>query len=400
MTDRQTRDSEPKARALSRLAAIVKDSQDAILAKTLDGIITDWNPSAERLFGFAASEMIGQSVARLFPPDRTGEHEKIMALIRDGKSIEHFDTVRLRKDGVPIDVSVTVSPLRDETDAVVGASTIARDITERKRVERELERLNADLEARVVARTVALVDANQKLQVEIAERKHAEETLQESYGLVRALAGRIDAVREEERARIARELHDELGQALTALKFDLAALKQEFSRRNKRLRDKANEISLQIDATIKMVRRIATELRPGILDDLGLAAAVEWQAQEFQARTNIMCEMDLPEEIEIGDAAATALFRIFQETLTNVARHAQATRVRIQMTIDESAVQLDVQDDGRGIALSDMRGKRSLGLLGMRERAELLGGSFKIHGASEGGTRVTIRLPLKTPESQ
>lgn len=398
MADRPTRESGSRARALSRLAAIVNDSQDAILAKTLDGIITDWNPAAERLFGFTASEMIGQSVVLLFPPDRTNEHERIMAMIRDGTSIEHFDTVRLRKDGVPIDVSVTVSPLRDETDTVVGASTIARDITGRKGAERELERLNAGLEERDVARTVALVDANQKLQAEIAERRHAEETLQESYSLVRALAGRIEAVREEERARIARELHDELGQELTALKFDLAALKEGLSRRNKSLRDQAAEISSQIDAAIKMVRSIATELRPGILDDLGLAAAVEWQAQEFQARTNIECELDLPEEIKIGHVAATALFRIFQETLTNVARHAQAMRVRVQLTIDNDAVQLDVQDDGRGIAHSDMRGKRSLGLLGMRERAELLGGSFKIHGASGGGTQVTVRLPLETPE--
>lgn len=223
----------------------------------------------------------------------------------------------------------------------------------------------------------------------------AEGELQTSYGTLRALAARLEAIREEERTHIARELHDVLGQALTALKYDLTAITSRLPKRNTQLREQAAAMTAQIDETIQTVRRLSSELRPGILDDLGLAAAIEWQASDFSKRTEIECNVRLPErEIPLSRPQATAVFRIFQETLTNVARHAHATRVDVELAAEEGMAVLCVRDNGRGIDLATAQGKKSLGLVGMRERASLLGGSVEIDGAPGEGTRVVVRIPI------
>lgn len=223
----------------------------------------------------------------------------------------------------------------------------------------------------------------------------AEAALKSSYEEVRALAARLESVREDERTHIARELHDGLGQSLTALKFDLASLVSRLAKMDMALRDKAQAITSQIDGTIKTVRRISTELRPGMLDDFGLAAAIEWHAQEFQERTGIFCDCDaLMPEPPLSRAQATALFRIFQETMTNVARHAGATRVRISLLVEDKALQLQVEDNGRGMPPGALAGTHSLGLVGMRERASLLDGSLVISETPGGGTTVQVSIPL------
>lgn len=228
----------------------------------------------------------------------------------------------------------------------------------------------------------------------------AESAVQNSYTQLRALAARLQTIREEERTDIARELHDELGQALTALKMDLAALITRLPVRSKYLRERAQAMSEQIDATIKTVRRMSSQLRPGMLDDLGLGPSIEWYAQEFQTRTGITVETNIPvEELDLSHARATALFRIFQETLTNVARHAQATRVQAVLAQQDEMLLLQIADDGRGIDLEQARGKRSLGLLSMRERAEMIQGSFEIRGEAGKGTTITVRVPLTEPPS-
>jgi PAS domain S-box-containing protein len=228
---------------------------------------------------------------------------------------------------------------------------------------------------------------------DVTERKRAEGELQRSFQQLHALNARLQSVREEERARLARELHDELGQALTAIRLDLAALKTTPGR--DRQWQGIDAISGLIDATMHSVRRISTELRPGILDDLGLADAVEWAAEEFQARTGVQCLVSVapPDlEIETGEGA-TALFRIVQETLTNVARHAGATQVRIGLSEDSGFVSLQVLDNGRGIAEDQLSATGSLGILGMRERSLLLGGEFFI-GNTGSGTAVRVRIPI------
>ena len=239
------------------------------------------------------------------------------------------------------------------------------------------------------------------IQNALAYQQHlrAETELKDSHAQLRALAANLQAVREEERTRIARELHDELGQALTALKFDLAWLTSRLAQQDASLSQKAKAVTTQMDTLIKTVRRIATELRPGMLDDLGLAASIEWQAREFQKRMGIQCAVSVPsQDLPLARAQSTALFRIFQETLTNVARHAKAQHVQVKLAVEHDWLTLQVQDDGRGIQGREIAGRSSLGLLGMRERVELLGGVFNILGVSGEGTTVTVSIPIKQKE--
>jgi signal transduction histidine kinase len=209
----------------------------------------------------------------------------------------------------------------------------------------------------------------------------------------------LQSVREEERTRIAREVHDELGQALTSCKLDLSWIAGKLPRELRDLQKKAKALSAHIDTTIQTVRRIAEELRPSVLDHLGLAAALEWQGHDFQHRTGIKCDVqtNLADRM-LDQALSTALFRIFQETLTNIIRHAGATQVMVQLKETDSRVSLQVRDNGQGITRMEISNAKSLGLLGMRERAALLGGTFKIGRIPRGqGTQVTVIMPVPAP---
>ena len=229
---------------------------------------------------------------------------------------------------------------------------------------------------------------------DVTERKEAEEKARRSRAELRALAARLLLVREEERTRIAREIHDELGQALTGLKLDLSWLKQRVDDRGE-LSSWVQSIVERIDGTIDSVRRIATDLRPSILDHLGLVAAIEWQAQEFERRTGVKAYVRVSRpDVAIDDVRATAVFRMLQETLTNVARHAGASRVDIDLTVGNVDLALDVRDDGRGITPAEIAGGRSLGLVGLRERAIACGGMLEIQGTPGRGTHVAVRIPL------
>jgi signal transduction histidine kinase len=219
--------------------------------------------------------------------------------------------------------------------------------------------------------------------------------LQGSFEQLRALAARLQHVREEERTNVAREIHDELGQALTSIKIELAALVADLPSGTNPAVARAKAVMQVVDDTIQRVRRISTELRPGVLDDLGLVAAVEWAAGDFQNRTGVKCDVSVPagDELPMDRERATALFRIFQETLTNVARHASATHVRVRLTNYDHTVALEVRDNGRGIDESRIFGRQSLGMLGMKERAFLLGGEFVIESTRGAGTTVIVRIP-------
>jgi len=245
----------------------------------------------------------------------------------------------------------------------------------------EAQQLNTELEERVLQRTAELQAANIQLETSRAQ-------------LLR-LAHYERTAREEERSRLAREIHDELGQDLTGLKMDLAWLQKHTGPTQKDLLQKFKAMSDLVDTTIQSVRRIATELRPGILDDLGLLAAMEWQLQEFEKRTGIRCRfISSLEQVALDADGTTVLFRILQETLTNVARHACATQVEVSLDQEQDTVSLRVQDNGRGIAESEVDGSKSYGLLGMRERVRLRSGDFTIQGTPGQGTTVVIRLPL------
>jgi len=241
----------------------------------------------------------------------------------------------------------------------------------------------------------------QGILIDITEQKRAEEELKSSREQLRELAAHIEAIREEERTRIAREIHDELGQALTGLKMDLSWLEKRIAEARRgialeTLQKKIDSMKVLIDATVQSVRKISTELRPGILDDLGLMPAIEWQASEFQSRTGIRCVFSakVPDDLPLDEKRSSAIFRIFQEILTNIARHANASRVDICLKKTTDHLVLDVKDNGRGFTEAESYNLKSLGILGMRERTLLLGGEFSVEGIPYGGTTVTVRIPL------
>jgi signal transduction histidine kinase len=245
-----------------------------------------------------------------------------------------------------------------------------------------------------LARLVPAVTRALRESEERRERKEAEEKLLRSHGQLRALTGHLQFVREEERTRIAREVHDELGQALTGLKLELSfLLGRPVS--DRALKRKVRAMEAQVDATILTVRRIATELRPGVLDSLGLAAAIEWQAMDFQKSTGIRCQVSIHVTEEALDREfSTVCFRIFQETLTNIIRHANATQVEVVLTQADNDLILIVSDNGRGISDKDVASAQSIGITGMRERVAQVGGEVSFLGVPNKGTTVTMRVPI------
>jgi signal transduction histidine kinase len=229
------------------------------------------------------------------------------------------------------------------------------------------------------------------------ERREAER-LESSIGQLRALSRRLVAAREEERARMSREFHDELGQSLTGLKLDLAWVGRQVAAMEHRapnVEEKVREMATQVDAAIQTVRQLITEFRPRVLDELGLVAAIEWQTSDFSRRAGIPCklEVDVP-DLELDEGRRTAVFRILQEILTNVARHARATEVAVKLQSPERHLVLEVKDNGRGITEKQINDWGSLGLLGMRERANACNGSLEIASSPESGTTVTLGIPL------
>ena len=361
-TEKALRDSE------ERFRLIVEGVKDyAFFLLDTGGHVVSWNAGAERIKGYRAEEIIGQHFSRFFPEaDRQqGKPERELQVVVAEGRIED-EGWRLRKDGSPFWANVVITAVRDKEGKLVGFSKLTRDLTRRKQAEEELKRSEQQL---------------------------------------RSLAERLQEVREEERTRIARELHDELGQAMTGLKMDLARLEKHVSKPDAgggaALRDKITGMTKLIDGTIHSVRRISTELRPGMLDDLGLRTAIEWQANEFQSRSGISCELkSLPDEVRLSRDAATAVFRIFQEALTNVARHAKASRVEVAMMKESGHWILEVSDNGRGISDAELADKASLGLLGMRERAAVLGGDVRVAGMEGGGTMVRVRIPAMEAETR
>jgi len=254
--------------------------------------------------------------------------------------------------------------------------------------------LIAELEARLTQLIRQRLAANASLEREIAGRTGTEDEFRRSTEQLRELSARLQTVREEERTHVAREIHDELGQTLTGLKMDVAWLQKHLDQPQPALLEKTQAMSDLIDIIVQAVRRIATELRPGILD-LSLVATIEWQLEEFQTRSGIEGKLiSAPEETTLDVDGATTVFRIFQEILTNVARHAQATQIEVSVEESATFLTLQVQDNGRGMTEREIQSPKSIGLLGMRERARLREGEIQFQGTPDQGTTVTVRVPL------
>jgi len=343
----------------ARLEAVVDSAMDAII--TVDGAqrVVLFNSAAEAIFGCRREDALGGKLDRFIPARFRGSHHgHIESFGRTGVTSRKMgDTTTLwalRADNTEFPIEASIS--QTGTDEGHFFTVILRDVTLRK--------------------------AN-------------EDQLQRQQGELRELSARVLEAREEEKTLIARELHDELGQLLTALKMDLAWLRERLPEGNAPLAGKAGEMNRLLDRTVTSVRRIAAELRPLMLDDLGLPDAVTWLTDDFAARSGVRVEarVRLEQAGDIARPVANTLYRVLQESLTNIARHAQAKTAWVSLECEGALLHLDVEDDGRGIDPAALAQSRSLGLKGMRERVRYLGGTLEIGRASRGGTRVLVRLP-------
>ncbi len=349
ITDRKHAE-EALRRSEENFKSLIENALDLIIIVDIDGVISYASPAVERLLGFTPESYTGRDFREAVHPD---DAPKVMKVTRGSNP---STDIRVRHRDGSWRYFEGIVKKRINNGRVSGVVINARDITERKR---------------------------------------ADEELRSSRQQFRDLSAHLQAIREQERKQISRDLHDELGQGLTALKMELSWLEKKLPEGDRLLHEKVSSISKVVDNTVRMVQRISTELRPGILDDLGLIAAIEWQATQFQDRTGIKCQFQLPHKnISLEQDRSAAIFRIFQETLTNVARHAQATRVGVTLRQKGDHLILRIKDNGKGITSREIFDPKSLGLIGIRERAYSLGGEAKIAGVPDKGTTVTVTIPL------
>jgi PAS domain S-box-containing protein len=344
----------------ARVGSIVEAAMDALITVDESQHIVLFNAAAEALFGCPREQAIGAPLAWFIPERFRAEHERHIRRFGDTRTLSRRMggqriVMGLRRNGEEFPIDASISQTTENGKKLY--TVILRDVTERIRAEEALRRSQTEL---------------------------------------RELAYTMNSVREEEKRRIARELHDELGQALTALKLDLTWLSERLPAGQAAIAEKLGAMQAMIDGTVAATRRISSDLRPLILDDLGLVPAAEWLVQEFTQRTGIPCELVVGSpDLELKDPHATAVFRILQESLTNVARHAKAQRVEVALGRADGTVTLNVRDNGRGFNLDDPRRPNAFGLMGLRERVSLLGGEVRIESQPGLGTVLDVQIPLE-----
>jgi PAS domain S-box-containing protein len=504
----------------SLLASIVESSDDAIISKSLDGIITSWNKSAERIFGYTAEEAIAQHITLIIPLGFRNEEAKILERLRRGERVDHFETVRQRKDGGTLDVSLTISPVTDSAGRVVGASKVARNITERKQIERALREgeerfrsivettpecvklvsadgtllhmnssgltmVGADSPETVIGKNVydliashdreRFRDFNERvcsgvrdslefdlvglqgvsrhmeshaapLQMpdgrvvqlavtrDISERKRVEKELRMSkdrlrelaWGLesqvhsrteeleqrnvevlqqseqLRELSNRLLQTQDNERRHIALELHDSAGQTLTALGMNLAMLVRNATLNAPQLARDANESRQLVQQLSQEIRTASYLLHPPLLDESGLAAALNWYVEGLRERSGLDISFSFTEEFgQLPRDLELAVFRIVQECLTNIHRHSGSKSAEITIARNDQFVDVNVQDQGKGMSsakLEEIQSRGSgVGIRGIRERLRLLHGTMRIE-SNGSGTRISVSIPIPKTE--
>lgn len=366
-----------------QLELLLESAGEGIYGIDLRGRCIFINGTGAAMLGYSADEVLGRNMHYLIHHSHADSqlmpvHDcRIFKAFQQGQGVRVEDEVLWRRDGSSFPAEYASYPIRDG-ERVVGAVVTYSDITERKRTEAALHAAQAELERRVAERTAELSTANQQLQ--------------QTHENLRRLSAHMNSVRESERSHIARDIHDDLGASLTAIQLELNFLRSRLGE-HEMLRhhvDAALEIGKN---AIDSVRRILNDLRPGVLDHLGLWAALECLMDETQARGGLICSFTCPEEVErvrLGRDAEIAIYRIVQEVLTNAQRHAAARRVVMAVTAEERDLLITVSDDGRGMMLPTA--PTSFGMLGMRERAHAIGGDLAIDSAPGRGTTVRLRL--------
>jgi PAS domain S-box-containing protein len=374
------------------LAAIVESSDDAIVSKDLDGTITSWNAGAERIFGYKPEEAIGRNIRLIIPVDHHDEERTILRRVKSGERLDHFETIRQRKDGTYVNISLTVSPIRDAAGNVVGASKVARDITERVRVEEHLRRseeqlreLAASLESQVHVRTQELKQRN----AEILEQSEQ----------LRELSNRLLQTQDSERRHIARELHDSAGQTLTVLAMDVAKLVRTAHEDAPELAKAASNIFQLVQQLSQEIRTASYLLHPPLLDEDGLGAALSWYVKGLQERSGIEITLNISDEFgRLPRDLELAIFRVVQECLTNIHRHSGSQTADIAVTREGQIVSVVVRDQGKGLSPDELEEIQSRGLgvgtRGMRERVRLFNGTMRVESAGAGmSVSATIPVP-------
>ena len=351
------------------LTAIVDSSDDAIVSKNLSGTIMSWNKGAERLFGYTAEEAIGRHISLIIPDNRIQEEDMILGRIRSGRRVEQFETVRVRKDGKLVDVSLAISPVKDVSGRVVGASKIARDVSRRKQYEEQLRAFAEELESKVQARTLQL----------------------------RELSARLLEAQDEERRRIARDLHDSAGQMIAALSLSLAIITQH-SGGNIELAQAAEQCEELVRGLSKEIRTLSYLLHPPLLDEAGLSGAVAVYVQGVVERSGLKIDLNVREDFgRLPEDLETAIFRIVQEALTNIHRHSGSKTAQIQLDRQGDRIALTIEDQGVGMPaekLAEIQAQGSgVGIAGMRERVRHLHGEMTIQ-SDHNGTKVSVNLPV------
>jgi two-component system, LuxR family, sensor kinase FixL len=366
---------EKSEEARERLAAIVDSSDDAIISKNLDGIIMTWNVGAEKIFGYTAEEAIGRPVAMLIPEERLDEEPHILGRVRRGERIDHYETVRRRKDGTLINISLTVSPIVNVEGKIIGASKIARDISDRKRLEAELRNWHNELESRVSALKGQLLQ-------EAKERKRLESEVAEAV--------------EAEQLRLGQELHDGLAQELTGIGMLLEVVEQKCKKSSATRARELRRLRAKLASATVNARNLAKGFYPVEIEKHGLLVALQEFAWQTEHAFGISCAVETDDQTLtwLKDAPAIQLFRIAQEAVHNASKHAKAKHILIKLEAKEGKWALTVKDDGIGLC-HDLHQTSGMGLRIMQYRARMIKGTCEIRNHKNGGVVFSCHGPAE-----